>query len=330
MKKMFRYFAALFGGAAVAWSLVAHAQQPEKPVIGYLGSGSAELDQGRVRAFRQGLGETGYAEDRNVTIEFRWAALGQSNQLPVLATELVQQQVGVIVAGAGTRSALALKMATTSIPIVFQIATDPVEVGLVASLSRPGGNITGVTSLNLEVEPKRFQLLRDLIPTAKLIAIVVNPTSPFAEAQVKEAHAAAGVLGLQVVVLHAGTVQDLDQVFANMTQLRVDACVISADSFFLNQLHRLAELSVHHKVPTISSYPEFAAAGGLMSYGTDVTDSFRRVGVFTGRILNGEKPADLPVEQATKVTLILNLKTGKALGLVFPRTLLGRADEVIE
>jgi putative ABC transport system substrate-binding protein len=327
---MTHYFTALFGGAAVAWSLVAYAQQPEMPVIGYLGSGSAELDQGRVRAFRQGLSETGHVGDRDVTIEFRWAALGQSDQLPVLAAELVQRQVGVIVAGAGTRSALALKKATTSIPIVFQIATDPVEAGLVASLSRPGGNITGVTSLNLEVEPKRFELLRDLIPTAKLIAIVVNPTSPFAEAQVKEAHAAAGTLGLQLLVLHASTMGDFDQVFSTMVQQRVDACVISADSFFLNQLHRLAELSVHYKMPTISSYPEFAAAGGLMSYGTDVTDSFRQVGVFTGRILNGEKPADLPVEQATKVTLILNLKTAKALGLAFPRALLGRADEVIE
>jgi putative tryptophan/tyrosine transport system substrate-binding protein len=266
-------------------------------------------------------------EGQNVAIEYRYAD-NQGDRLPALVAELIRLPVAVIVVNSG--AAFAAKAATTTIPIVLAAGDDPVKDGLVASLNRPGGNITGVTSLNLEVEPKRFQLLRDLLPTAKLIAIVVNPTSPFAEAQVKEAHAAAGALGLQLVVLHAGTVQDLDQVFATMTQPRVDACVISADSCFLNQLHRLAELSVHYKVPTISSYPEFAAAGGLMSYGTDVTESFRQVGIFTGRILKGEKPTDLPVEQATKVTLILNLKTGKALGLVFPRTLLGRADEVIE
>jgi putative tryptophan/tyrosine transport system substrate-binding protein len=299
------------------------------PVIGYLGSGSPDLDSHRVRAFREGLSEAGYVEGRNVAIEFRWAQ-GQSDRLPALAAELVRRQVTVVIAGSGTRSALLLKAATTTIPIVFQVAADPVEVGLVASLSRPGGNLTGVASLNVEVEAKRLEMLHELIPTANIVALLVNPTSPFADAITKEAQAAARILGLQLHVVRAGSEREFDPAFATMVQLRAGAAAISTDSFYLNRPDPLAAATARHAVPTISPYREFTAAGGLMSYGTDVADSFRQVGVYAGRILNGEKPADLPVQQATKLALTLNLKTAKALGLTLPLTLLGRADGIIE
>jgi putative ABC transport system substrate-binding protein len=324
-----RDFITLLGGATAAWPLAARAQQPAMPMIGYLGSGSADLDGARVRAFREGLGETNYVEGRNVATEFRWAA-GQSDRFPALAAELVREHVTVTIAGGGTRSALALKAATATIPIVFQVAVDPVEAGLVASLNRPGGNLTGVVSLNLEVEPKRLELLRDLVPTANTIALLVNPTSPYAVPLSKEVEAAARTLGLRLHVLHANTERDFDTVFATMVQLRVAAAVIGNDSFFLNRLDQLAAVSVRHAVPTIAPYREFAAAGGLISYGTDVTDSFRQVGIYAGRILKGEKPGDLPVHQATKLELILNLKTAKALGIEMPTSILLRADEVIE
>jgi putative ABC transport system substrate-binding protein len=324
-----RDFITLVGGTAAAWPLAARAQQPVTPVIGYLGSGSPDLDGGRVHAFLQGLSEAGYIENRNAMLEFRWAA-GNSERFPALAVELVGEHPNVIIAGGGTRSVLALKAATTTIPIVFQVAVDPVEAGLVASLSRPGGNLTGVVSLNLEVEPKRLELLRELVPTADLIALLVNPTSPFADAITKEVQAAARTLALQLQVLHASSERDFDPVFATMAQMRVGAAVISTDSFYLNRLEQLAAATIRHAVPTMAPYQGFAAAGGLMSYGTDITDSFRQVGLYTGRILKGEKAADLPVHQATRLTLILNLKTAKALGINFPRTLLGRADEMIE
>jgi putative tryptophan/tyrosine transport system substrate-binding protein len=330
MKKILRScFIALLGSAAIAWSLAAYAQQPAMPVIGYLGSGSPDLDSHRVRAFREGLSEAGYVEGRNVAIEFRWAQ-GQSDRLPALAAELVRRQVTVVIAGSGTRSALLLKAATTTIPIVFQVAVDPVEVGLVASLSRPGGNLTGVASLNVETEAKRLEMLHELIPTANIVALLVNPTSPFADAITKEAQAAARILGLQLHVVRAGSEREFDPAFATMVQLRAGAAAISTDSFYLNRPDPLAAATVRHAVPTISPYREFTAAGGLMSYGTDVADSFRQVGVYAGRILNGEKPADLPVQQATKLALTLNLKTAKALGLTLPLTLLGRADGIIE
>jgi putative tryptophan/tyrosine transport system substrate-binding protein len=323
-----REFITLVGGGAATWPLAARAQQPAMPMIGYLGSGAPDLDGARVRAFREGLGETNYVEGRNVATEFRWAA-GQSDRFPALAAELVREHVTVTIAGGGTRSALALKAATATIPIVFQVAVDPVEAGLVASLNRPGGNLTGVVSLNLEVEPKRLELLRDLVPTANTIALLVNPTSPYAVPLSKEVEAAARTLGLRLHVLHASTERDFDTVFATMV-LRVAAAVIGNDSFFLNRLDQLAAVSVRHAVPTIAPYREFAGAGGLISYGTDVTDSFRQVGIYAGRILKGEKPGDLPVHQATKLELIVNLKTAKALGLSVPQSLLSRADEVIE
>jgi putative ABC transport system substrate-binding protein len=324
-----RDFIALLGCAAASWSPPAQAQQPATPVIGYLGSGSPELDGARVSAFRQGLSEAGYVEDRNVAVEFLWAA-GQSDRFPALAAEFVRRQMTVIIAGGGTRSVLALKAATTTIPIVFQVAVDPVETGLVASLNRPGGNLTGIVSMNLEVEPKRLELLRELVPAGSTIALLVNPTSPFAEALSKEVRAAARSLGLQVHVLNASSERDFDPAFATMVQLRTAACVISTDSFFLNRLDQLAAASVRHAMPTIAPYQGFATGGGLMSYGTDVTESFRQVGLYTGRILKGEKPGELPVHQATKLKLVLNLKTAKTLGLTLPLILIGRADEMIE
>jgi len=322
-------FIALLASAALAWSLAAHAQQPAMPVIGYLGSGSAEVDGERVRAFREGLSETGHVEGRNVAIEFRWAQ-GQSDRLPALADELARLPLTVVVAGSGTRSALLLKAATTTIPIVFQVAVDPVEAVLVTSLSRPGGNLTGIASLNLEMEAKRLEMLRDLIPTANIVALLVNPTSPFADAITKEAEAAARILGLQLHIVRAGSEREFDAAFATMVQLRAAAAAVSTDSFYLNRPEPLAAAAVRHAVPTVSPYREFTSAGGLASYGTDVAASFRQVGVYVGRILNGEKPADLPVQRATKLTLTLNLKAAKALGLTLPITLLGRADEVIE
>ena len=264
-------FIALLAGAAIAWSLAAHAQQPAMPVVGYLGSGSPELDGERVRAFRQGLSETGHVEGRNVAIEYRWAQ-GQMDRLPGLSEELARLPLAVVVAGSGTRSALSLKAATTTIPIVFQVAVDPVEAGLVASLSRPGGNLTGVVSMNVEMEAKRLEMVRDLIPTANIVALLVNPISPFAGAVTKEAQAAAHILGLQLHIVRASSEPEFDPAFATMVQLRAGAATLSTDSTFINRPKPLAAAAVRHAMPTVSPYREFAAAGGLASYGTDVAD----------------------------------------------------------
>ncbi|MFZ1950968.1 MAG: ABC transporter substrate-binding protein [Pseudolabrys sp.] len=322
-----RAFIKVIAGWAVAWPLAALAQQTAMPLIGFLSNASPELYAIRLRAFRQGLKEAGYVEGQNVAIEYRWAE-GQNNRLPVLAAELVKRQPVVIVAGGGTPAALAAKVATATIPIVFAVAVDPVKIGLVASLNRPGGNLTGITNLNVDIGPKRLELVRELIPTATIIAVLVNPTSPIAEPFSMQA--TAHTLGLQVHVLQASTEHDFDRVFADLVRLRAGALVISPEVFFNTRSEQLAALSLRHAVPAIYQYPQFAAAGGLISYGSDETEYYRLIGAYAGRILKGEKPGDLPVVQSTKVELILNLKTAKALGLNVPNTLIGRADEVIE
>ena len=299
------------------------------PVIGFLNSSSPDADGDRVLAYRQGLSETGYFEGRNVTIEYRWAD-GQNDRLPSMAADLVRRGVNVIVTG-GTPATLAAKAATKTIPIVFILSTDPVEAGLVASLNRPGGNLTGVTGLNVELAPKKLELLRELLPAVTVIAVLVNPTNPVAaERESRDLQTAARTLGLQLHVLHASTERDFDSVFASLIQLRARALVIGSDLFFTSRSKQLAALTVRYAVPSIYQFREFAAAGGLLSYGGSITDWGYQGGIHTGRILAGAKPADLPVQQATKVELFINLKTAKALGLEVPPTLLARADEVIE
>jgi putative ABC transport system substrate-binding protein len=325
-----RDFLALVGGVAVGWPLTARAQQRPMPVVGFLGSASPDLWAARLRAFHQGLGETDYIEGHNVAFEYRWAE-GQNDRLPAMAADLVRRQVNVIAAVGSTPAALAAKMATTSIPVVFEIAGNPVELGLVSGLARPGGNVTGVTTLNAEVEPKRLELLHELVPAAASIALVVNPTNPAqAESTTKVLHASADQLGVQLSVLNASTESDFDTVFANAVQLKAGALVIGADPLFTSRLGQLAELALRHAIPAIYEFREFAAAGGLLSYGSSLTGTFGLAGNYAGRILKGENPSDLPVQQATKVELIINLKTAKAFGLTVPLSLLGRADEVIE
>jgi putative ABC transport system substrate-binding protein len=324
-----RDFIAL-GSAAAAWSIEARAQQTAVPVIGFLGTSSPDLYAVRLDVFRQGLKQAGYVEGQNVTIEYRWAE-GDIDQLPGLAAELVQRRVSVIVAASGTPGAVAAKAATTTIPIVFAVAVDPIKVGFVASLNRPGGNMTGVTNLNVEIAPKRLELMHALLPTATDFAVLVDPTGPaIAEPFVRELQAAARSLGLRLHVLNASSERDFDSVFARLGQLKAAALIISPSTSFVGRTEQLAALAIRYRVPTISQYRTFAAAGGLISYGTDETGYYRLVGIDTGRILNGEKAAELPVEQSTKVELIINLKTAKTLGIDVPLTLLGRADEVIE
>jgi putative ABC transport system substrate-binding protein len=324
-----RAFITLLGGAAT-WPLAARAQQATMPVVGFVGSTSPGPLRDAVAAFHRGLTETGYVEGRNVAIEYRWAE-GQYDRLPGLVADLVRRQVAVIAAIDGLPSALAAKTATATIPIVFFTGGDPVQLGLVASLARPDGNLTGVTSLNVEVGPKRLELMKEMVRTTILMALLVNPTSPnVTESTTKDALAAAHTLGLQLHVLHASTERDLDSVFATVAQLRAGALVIGPDAFFISRSEQLGTLALRHAVPAIFQYREFVAAGGLISYGGSRTDAYRHVGVYTGRVLKGEKPSDLPVQQSTKIELIINLRTAKALGLDVPPTLLARADEVIE
>jgi len=324
-----RKFITLLASAA-AWPLAARAQQTALPVLGFLGSGSPEAYATRLRIFHEGLKEAGYVEGQNVAIEYRWTQ-GENDRLPKLASELVQLRVAVIVAASGTLGAVAAKAATTTIPIVFGVAVDPVKVGLVSSLNRPGGNLTGVTNQNLEIGPKRLELLHTLLPAATVFAVLVDPTG-FALASdfARSVQAAAGALGRQLRVLNASTDRDLDSAFAALAQLKADALIIGPSTLFSARSEQLGALAARHKVPAIGLWPEFAAGGGLLSYGSDETEYYRLVGIYTGRILKGEKPAELPVQQSAKVKLIINLKTAKALGITVPLSLLGRADEVIE
>ena len=314
----------------LAWPLAAHPQSATMPVIGFLDPRAAHVIPKLLRAFREGLKETNHVEGENVTVEYRWAE-DQNDRLPGLAADLVRRQVTVIAAPGSASAMLAAHAATTTIPIVFGTATDPVQLGLITSLSRPGGNMTGVITLALEVGPKRLELLHELVPTTKTIALLVNPASPpLSEPTTKDAQAAARTLGINVHILHAKTALDFERVFATLVQLRAGGLVIGADPLFTGRAEELAALALRHRVPAIYQYPEFTTAGGLMSYGGSIRETYHQVGVYVGRILKGEKPADIPVAQLTKAELVINLKTAKALGLNVPPALLARADEVIE
>jgi putative ABC transport system substrate-binding protein len=324
-----REFIAGFGGTAVAWPLTARAQQPAMPTIGFLNAASPQNYKRPLSAFLKGLGDAGYVEGHNVAIEYRWAN-DQYDQLATLAADLVNRQVSVI-AATTTPAALAAKAATTTIPIVFETAGDPVQLGLVASLNQPGGNVTGITQLTVGLVPKELELLHELVPTARVIALLVNQANSIvAETETSELLSAARTLGLELRVLNASTERDFDAAFANVIRLQAGGLVIATDILFTSHSEQLAMLAARHAVPAVYKGREFAASGGLMSYGSDITDSYRLAGVYAGRILKGGKPADLPVQQATKIELIVNLKTAKALGINVPNTLIGRADEVIE
>jgi ABC-type uncharacterized transport system substrate-binding protein len=323
-----RKFITLLGGAA-AWPLAARAQQAAMPVVGLLGATTADGYAAQVVAFRQGLQEAGYREGQNVTIEYRWAE-NQYERLPELAADLVRRQVAVIATIGGNPASLAAKVASATIPIVFHGSIEPVSAGLVSSLNRPGGNVTGVVTLAVELGPKRLELLHDVLPAATEMAVLLNPSAPATAGLLQELQAAARTLGLRLHTLEASSDRDIDAAFAALAQSRASALMIGTDGFFVSRSEQLATLALRHAVPAIFQYRAFAAAGGLMSYGGSVTDSYRLVGVYAGRILKGEKPSDLPVQQATKVELILNLKTARALGVTMPDPLLARADEVIE
>ena len=325
-----REFITLLGGAAAAWPLAGRAQQPAMPVIGFLGDASSDLWANYVRAFQQGLGETGYVEGRNVAIEYRWAE-GRNERMSGLIADLLHRPVSVIAVPGSTPAALAAKAASTTVPIVFAIAADPVQVGLVASLNRPGGNVTGVVTLNIEIAPKRLELLHELLPTATSFALLVNPANPaLAEPVSEHVQAAARTLGVKLHVLHASSEPELDAVLATAAGLQAAGLVVGPDPFFNSRIEQLAALTSRQALPAVYQWREFTAAGGLLSYGSSITDVYRQAGVYTGRILKGEKPADLPVQQTTKVELFINLRTAKALGLTMPTALLVRADEVIE
>jgi putative tryptophan/tyrosine transport system substrate-binding protein len=324
-----REFLTVLSGAAVAWPLAARAQQPAMPVIGLLSIPSLEGSADLLRAFRRGLKETGYVEGENVAIEYRWAE-NQIDRLPALAAELVRRRVAVLVANGGFPASFAAKAATTTIPIVFIAAEDPVRRGLVASLARPGGNLTGVNFLSAELVPKRLQLLRELVPAAAKVAVLVNPTGSTPEVTVKDAEAAARAIGLQIRVLEASTSREIDVAFATLVRERVDVLFVGTDSFFSARRVHLTHLASRHAIPATYGGRQYPDAGGLMSYGSDLADALRQMGVYTGRILKGAKSADLPVVQSTKVELVINHQTARTLGLTVPATLLSTADEVIE
>jgi ABC-type uncharacterized transport system substrate-binding protein len=319
----------LAGGAIAAWPVAASAQQATMPVVGFLNAASAQSYTPQAAAFLKGLGEAGYVDGRDVAVEYRWAD-GQNERLPALAADLVHRPVTVI-AATTTPAAVAARAATTTIPIVFEMGNDPVRLGLVASLSRPGGNVTGVTTLNVEVAPKRLEILHELVPTATVIAVLIDPTDPVnAEETTRQMRAAAPRLGIDLHVLAAGTERELDAAFTKLAELRAGGLVLGGGPFFLAHQEKLASLTVRYGIPTVFDDRPFVAAGGLISYGGSFSDAYRLAGVYTGRILKGQKPGELPVLQATRVELRINLKTAKALGVTVPLPLAGRADELIE
>jgi putative ABC transport system substrate-binding protein len=324
-----RKFITLLCATAAAWPLAARAQQPAMPVIGFLNSGSANTFAHLANAFRQGLKEVGYIEGQNVTIEYRWAE-SRYDQLPALAAHLVKRQVNVIAATGGEQSAVAAKAATTRIPIVFTAGGDPVKQGLVASLNHPGGNLTGMFFLTGAIESKRLGLLRELVPNTAIIGVLLNPNSPAVELQLRDIPDAARAIGQRIVILEANNDRDIDAAFATLVQRRIGALLVAGDPLFSNRRDQIVALAARNSIPTIYYFREFAAAGGLMSYGANLSDVFRQLGIYAGRILKGEKPSDLPVMQPTKFELVVNLKTASSLGLTVPPSLLALADEVIE
>ena len=323
-----REFIMLLGSAAATWPLAARAQQPAVPVIGVLSTRAPGADPHLLTALHRGLKEAGFVDGQNLRIEYRFAA-NQYDRLPALAADLVGRRV-VLIVSMGTPAAPAAKAATATIPVVFGVGDDPVQLGLVESLAHPGGNLTGVTTLSGELGSKRLELLRELVPTAALVGVLVNPTNVNAEAVLKDLQTAARAVGLQIHLLRASTEHEIESAFATLLELRTEGLMVGTDPFFNSRSEQLARLALRHAVPTVFQFREFAVAGGLMSYGGSITEVYRLVGIYVGRILKGEKPAELPVQQVTKVELLINLKTAKALGLNVPEALLARADEVIE
>jgi putative tryptophan/tyrosine transport system substrate-binding protein len=324
-----REFITLLGGAAAAWPLASRAQQPAMPIVGFLHSGSPEPNVNRVAAFRRGLGEAGYVEGQNVAIEYRWAE-DQVDRLPDLAADLVRRRVAAIATPGSTPASLAAKAATTTIPIVFAVGGDPIAMGLVSSLSRPGGNATGVNLQTVELAAKRLGMLRELAPGANHFVALVNPNTAFTDALVKDLQASASALGLPIEILRAGTGREIDAAFANLVQRPGSALLSSPDAFFFNRRAQIVTLAARHALPTVYPAREFAEIGGLMSYAPNIVNVFQQTGIYVGRVLKGEKAADLPVEQPTKFELVVNLNTARALGIAIPNTLLALADEVIE
>ncbi len=323
-----RHFITLVGGAAAGWPLAARAQQAAMPVIGFLHGASSEGYKPMVASFNQGLKEAGYVDGQNVAIEFRWAE-GHFDRLPAMAADLVRRQVAVIVAG-GTPAAFAAKAATSIIPTVILVGSDPVQLGFVGSLNRPEGNVTGLAILTVELEAKKLELLHELLPAATAIALLVNPANVLSQSETKDVEDAARSLGVRLHILNASTESQIDAAFAGLAELRAAALMVSVDTFLNNSRGQIVALAARYAVPAVYGVRDFVNAGGLMSYGTDLVDVYRQQGIYAGKILKGAKPTDLPIQQVTKVALVINLKTAKTLGLTFPTTLLGRADEVIE
>jgi putative tryptophan/tyrosine transport system substrate-binding protein len=324
-----REFITLLGGAVAAWPLTAGAQQPAVPVIGFLSSRSSAESANHLEAFRKGLREAGYVEGQNVTIEYRWAN-GQYDQLPNLASELVSRQVGVIAAAGGNVTALAASAVARSTPLAFIVGDDPVKLGLVSGLNRPGGNATGVSVFTTELGPKRLEILHELLPKTSNMGLLINPAYPGSATEVAAVQALARRIAVTLLVLNASSEQEINTIFAALSQQQTKALLISADALFVSRRDQLVALSARHAIPTIYDLRDFVVAGGLMSYGTSLADAYRQLGIYAGKILSGQKPTDLPVQQAVKVELVINLKTAKALNITVPNTLIGRADELIE